>query len=131
MKKEGILNRELSTVIARLGHTDKIVVADCGLPVPEETLCIDLSLTLGEPNMLSVLEAVAAEVEVEVMTFAEEIKTKNQTIHKKAKDLLPGKEADYIPHETFKDELKRVKAVIRTGEATPFSNIILYAGVIF
>lgn len=131
MKKAGVLNRELSSVLATLGHTDKIVIADCGLPIPDDTYCVDVSLTVGQPRFVSVLEAVAGDMEVERISFAEEIKTTNQTVHKASLDMFPNRKVDYIGHEKLKDELNHVKAVIRTGEATPFANIILHAGVIF
>lgn len=70
MKKAGILNRELTTLLARLGHTDKIVIADCGLPIPEDTVCVDLSLTIGTPSFLTVLNAVVADMEIERIIFA-------------------------------------------------------------
>jgi D-ribose pyranase len=47
MKRHGHLNREVSRVLARMGHTDSIVIADCGLPIPNGVECIDLSLSLG------------------------------------------------------------------------------------
>lgn len=47
MKKHGILNRELAGIFATMGHTDQLVIADCGLPIPEGVKCIDLSYTLG------------------------------------------------------------------------------------
>lgn len=131
MKKAGILNRELITVLAKLGHTDKIVIADCGLPIPEDTTCVDLSLTLGEPSFLTVLKAVAEDVVVEHLTFAEEIKTKNQTLHQASMEVFHDVTVNYITHEQLKSELQHVKAVIRTGEATPFANILLHAWVIF
>lgn len=131
MKKTGILNRELTKVLAKLGHTDKIVIADCGLPIPEDTTCVDLSLTLGKPSFLTVLEAVAEDVEVEHITFAEEIKTNNQALHQASKEVFQDVSVDYVTHERLKGEMQHVKAVIRTGEATPFANILLHAGVIF
>lgn len=131
MKKTGILNRELTKVLAKLGHTDKIVIADCGLPIPEDTTCVDLSLTLGKPSFLAVLEAVAEDVKVEHITFAEEIKTNNQAVHQASMKVFHDVSVDYITHERLKSEMRHVKAVIRTGEATPFANILLHAGVIF
>ncbi len=37
MKKTGIINQPISAVIAGLGHTDTVVIADAGLPIPPET----------------------------------------------------------------------------------------------
>ncbi|MCF7905318.1 MAG: D-ribose pyranase, partial [Candidatus Marinimicrobia bacterium] len=34
MKKVGILHPELSKAIAIMGHTDRLVVCDAGLPIP-------------------------------------------------------------------------------------------------
>lgn len=131
MKKAGILNRELTTILAKLGHTDKIVIADCGLPIPDDTPCVDLSLTLGVPSFVTTLKAVTADAEIERITFAKEIKTQNQTLHQASLEVFQNIKVDYMSHEQFKGELQYVKAVIRTGEATPFANMMLHAGVIF
>lgn len=37
----------------------------------------------------------------------------------------------FISHEELKEELKKCKAVIRTGEQTPYANVILRSGVVF
>jgi len=47
MKKHGILNSHISKVLTDLGHTDTIVIADCGLPIPDGVARIDLALELG------------------------------------------------------------------------------------
>ena len=47
MKKHGILNRDLAGIFAKIGHTDTIMIADCGLPIPDGVPCVDLSYTLG------------------------------------------------------------------------------------
>ncbi|PAE14687.1 D-ribose pyranase, partial [Virgibacillus sp. 7505] len=60
MKKLGILNRDIARVLASLGHTDLIVIADCGLPIPSGVECIDLSIRLGVPNFVDVLTEVLA-----------------------------------------------------------------------
>ncbi|PAC67377.1 D-ribose pyranase, partial [Enterobacter cloacae] len=49
MKKNGILNSHIAKVLADLGHTDTIVIADCGLPIPEGPVKIDLALSIGTP----------------------------------------------------------------------------------
>jgi D-ribose pyranase len=87
MKKYGHLNRDVSRVLARMGHTDSLVIADCGLPVPDGVECIDLS-------------------------------------HERV-------QVDFVTHETLKDLTRRARAVIRTGEATPYANVLLYSGAIF
>jgi D-ribose pyranase len=131
MKKRGILNKELSTLLASLGHTDTIVIADCGLPIPNESARIDLSLVKGFPPFLSVLDAILEELEVEAFTLAEEIKTENPVMYENIQQRLPNVPMQFVPHEQFKEMTKSAKAVIRTGEATPYANIILHSGVNF
>ncbi len=129
MKKYGILNRDIAAVLARLGHTDTIVIADCGLPIPESVRCIDLSLKQGVPSFLDVLSEVLDDMVVEGAVCATEIETKNSELHAYISSLgIPTK---MVPHETFKEQTKHAKVIIRTGENKPYANIILRAGVIF
>ncbi|HJV16522.1 MAG TPA: D-ribose pyranase [Bacillales bacterium] len=131
MKKNGILNSHISEVLSRMGHTDTIVIADCGLPIPDETIRIDLSLKKGTPSFMETLEAVLADMKIEKVTLAEEIKGNNPEIEKKVVNQIDGVPVDYVSHEELKQLTKKAKAVIRTGEITPYANIILHAGVIF
>ena len=132
MKKHGILNSEIAKVLTDLGHTDKIAIGDAGLPVPDGVKKIDLALTLSEPAFISVLQVVLSDMKVEAVVLAEEIKEQNagQLAAVKA-ELTEIERISYVSHEEFKEQLKDVKAVIRTGEATPYSNIILQSGVLF
>lgn len=129
MKKHGILNRELAGRFAKLGHTDQIVIADCGLPIPDDVPCIDLSYKLGEPRFLTILEVVLDDLVVESAVLAEEIKTKNAELSKTLTNTLPN--ISYVSHEEFKRLTKNAKFIIRTGETTPYANVILQCGVIF
>ncbi len=131
MKKIGILNSEISHLIATLGHTDSIAIADAGLPIPDNVKRIDISLVKGIPSFLETINAVLIEMEVEEFILAEEIKEKNPEIEKEILKILGNKKMKYLPHEEFKQNLRNCKAVIRTGEASPYANIILKAGVIF
>ncbi len=77
MKKQGILNSHISKILADLGHTDTIVIADVGLPVPDGVPKIDLALTLGSPSFEETVNAVASDMEIEKIVIAEEIGTDN------------------------------------------------------
>lgn len=131
LKKQGILNSHISEVLSKLGHTDTIVIADCGLPIPEETLRIDLSLKIGSPSFIETLQTVIEDMAVEKITIAKEISENNAELEKEVIDLFANTPILYCSHEEFKEQTKNAKAVIRTGEATPYANIILHAGVIF
>lgn len=129
MKKQGILNSHLAKVFADLGHTDKVVIADCGLPIPNGVKRVDLALRLGEPSFLDVLDAVEADMVIEQITVADEMFTENETIAKALTERFDTVKT--CSHETFKREVEQAKVVIRTGEATPYANVILHAGVLF
>jgi len=129
LKKHGILNRELAGRFAKLGHTDRIVIADCGLPIPDGVPCIDLSYKLGEPGFLSILEVVLDDLVVESAVLADEIQMENRGLSNELMKALPN--ISYVPHEEFKRLTEKAKFIIRTGETTPYANVILQCGVIF
>ena len=129
MKKHGILNRELAGIFAKLGHTDQIVIADCGLPIPDGVTCIDLAYKLGEPSFLTILDVVLEDLKVEKAILAQEIQTANAEVEAAIKNNIDV--LDYVTHEQFKQLTKEAKVIIRTGEITPYANIILQSGVIF
>lgn len=129
MKRHGILNSQISKVLADLGHTDTIVIADCGLPIPAGVARIDLALELGTPSFVDVVRIVADDMAVEQVTLATEIKAANPVALEAVTKLdVPQ---DYVSHEAFKELTKQANVIIRTGEATPYANVILHAGVIF
>ncbi|MBS4208156.1 D-ribose pyranase [Bacillus sp. FJAT-50079] len=131
MKLNGILNSDISKVLSDLGHTDWIVIGDAGLPVPEDVKKIDLSLKIGIPSFVEVLQEIVLDMEVESVIVAEEIKKENTEQLKNIEKIIGNKPIHFVSHAEFKIKTRFAKTIIRTGEATPFSNIILQAGVIF
>ncbi|GAX90746.1 D-ribose pyranase [Effusibacillus lacus] len=131
MKKIGIINSEISKVISELGHTDKIVICDSGLPIPSHVKRIDLALKQGVPSFMETLETVLVEMQVEKACIATEMLTVSPDMKAKVDAALQGIELKSVSHEEFKQMTKDAKAVIRTGEFTPYANIILEAGVVF
>lgn len=138
MKRGTLLHPDLSRVIASLGHGDALVVADAGLPVPRGVERIDLAFSPGKPPFLDVLEAVLSEMEVERAVVATEVKTHAPATFHEALlarlRSLPKVGAGgprYVPHEELKRLSAEARAVVRTGEFTPYANVILLAGVVF
>lgn len=133
MKKAGILNSDISRVLSYMGHTDCIAIGDCGLPVPDEVERIDLALVFGEPTFMRTLEVVANDMKVEKIVLAEEIREQNPAVLSAIEALFAGQEIEmeFVPHTEFKNRTHECKAVIRTGETTPYANIILQSGCIF
>lgn len=139
MKKGTLLNADISSVISRLGHTDTLTIGDAGLPIPQGTPRIDVALTPGTPSFMQVLNAVAAEMQVEQAILASEIKQHNPVLHDTLLAFIHQLEQQqetlitlhYVTHEQFKQQTAGSRAVIRSGECSPYANIILCAGVTF
>ncbi|WP_324825945.1 D-ribose pyranase [Sinanaerobacter sp. ZZT-01] len=139
MKKTKLLQSDISYLIARMRHKDRLVIGDAGLPVSDKVQQIDLAVSEGVPDFLTVLEAVLSEQKIEKVIMAEEFAHVSPQLHQKVIDLLFAMEQKeetelgvvYIPHETFKEETQRCVGAIRTGEFTPYANIILISGVVF
>lgn len=133
MKKQGILNSDISRVLSYMGHTDTLCIGDCGLPIPDEVERIDLALCFGEPTFMRTLEIVAGDMKVEKIVLAEEIKEKNPDVLGKIQTYFASQdvEVEFVPHTELKARTHDCRAVIRTGETTPYANIILQSGCIF
>ena len=132
MKKQGILQGEISKIIAESAHTDLIMIGDAGMPVPEGVKFIDLAVKEGVPGFLDVLEKVLEELYIEEAVIDVELKDLNPDYRKKILILIDEKvPVKEIPHEDLKKMSKSCIAAIRTGEFTPYSNIILKSGVVF
>ena len=131
MKKNGILNQDLLNVMGSLGHTDRIVICDVGLPIDKSVERIDLSVTKGIVKFMDVLKPLLSELAVEKIILAREIVKKSPAMHQDIVELTKGIPLELVSHEEFKKLTKDTKAIIRTGECTPYANIILQSGVNF
>jgi D-ribose pyranase len=130
MKKTPVLNIALSQLIASLGHGDMIVIGDAGLPAPPGVALIDLALTRGIPGFIDTLQAVMTEMQIDSHVLADELPAHSPLLAAKI-DAMGLPERRGVPHEKFKLLSQNARAIIRTGECTPYANIILLAGVVF
>lgn len=147
MKTNGILHNDLARLVARLGHGDMLVITDRGFPFPrhEKTECIDVSVGRNLPKFVDVVKVVLEELEIEKVIIADETKDISPKVYKELKDVVFLKKnkgndivEENIPHLEFKDLVlngslqgKEVKGFVKTGEFTPYANIILISGVDF
>ena len=135
MKKSRLLNSELSYEIAKIGHTAHITLCDAGLPIPQSVKRIDLAVEAGLPGFINVLDPVLSEMQVEEIILAEEIKEKNmpmyEAIMKSFKEAGMNPKVVFVPHEEFKKITHNSEAIVRTGECSPYANVIIKSGVVF
>ena len=113
MTETGILNRDIAAELARMGHTDRLLIADAGLAIPDSTRVIDLSLAENVPTAVDVLKELLKHFSVEGIILSQ------ATL-----DVSPSREREF--KACFPPELPcQVKFAIRTGDFTANSNIIL------
>lgn len=125
MKKTGILNAELARIVAALGHGDMLVVGDAGLPVPKGVACVDLAVRVGVPGFWEVLDTVLEEMVVERAVIAGEA---SETLRA---EFAARFEAGAVSHEDLKAMSQEAVAVVRTGAAVPYCNVVPVSGVAF
>jgi D-ribose pyranase len=131
LKRTPLLHAELSHVIASLGHGDMLVIGDAGLPIPAGPRRIDLALTPGVPRIADVLRAVLAEMQVERSVLAEEALGAGHALPDWYTQQRFALAPETVPHAHFKRLSAQARAVVRTGECTPYANVILVSGVVF
>ena len=130
MKKNGILNQELASVVAGLGHGDGLLICDAGMPRPPHVPCVDLSIVAGLPRFLDVVEAVCFEMQIEQYVLADEVKP-DKALMFALRSLVQSATETFVTHEDLKEMSNDVVAIVRTGEVTPYANILLVSGVTF
>jgi len=131
MKKSGNLNSSIAAVVAQMGHFDTLTIADAGLPIPPEVQRIDLVVRPGLPAFIDVLSAVLEEQVVQEVIIAEEMVTVSPELYALLRNMLGSTPVRTVPHETFKQLTRNSRAVVRSGEFTPYANAILVSGVAF
>lgn len=131
MRKTQLLNSQISTVISEMGHTDSLGIGDCGLPIPKDVKRIDLALIKNLPSFLDTLKAVLFELQIEEVIIAKETEEVSKELYEEILNCIGNVKVTFVTHEELKEDLRVCKAVIRTGEQTPYANIILKSGVVF
>jgi D-ribose pyranase len=130
VKRTALLHAELSQVIASMGHGDMLVIGDAGLPIPDGPRRIDLAVTRGVPLLTDVLQAVLSEMQIEGVVVADEALSGAKALpawYPQSLGIMPKS----VSHEEFKRRSAAARAIVRTGECTPYANIMLIAGVVF
>lgn len=138
MKKTALINADLSYLVASLGHFDEVTVCDAGLPIPKPEQRIDLALTHGVPTFIDTVSVLLSEMQITGVILASEFEQVNPDQHRALLELISQEQklfkeisVTYISHEAFKKRTCNSKAIVRTGECSPYANVIFQAGVVF
>jgi D-ribose pyranase len=126
MLKSGILNPALLHLLARIRHTNLLVIADRGFPFWPQIETVDLSLVDDVPTVIQVLDALRANFVVGRVFAAEEFREHNNAAQQEMLAArLPGIPLTFEPHREFKKRVPLAIGLIRTGDTTPYANLIL------
>jgi D-ribose pyranase len=131
VKKAGVLNKDINEVVASMGHMDMLMICDAGLPIPEHVRRIDLAIKPGLPGFIETTEAIANELKIDCIIVAEETTKISPNVMEALKTIFAETEVQHVPHTQLKELSRSVRAIVRTGEFTPYANVILVSGVVF
>jgi len=129
MIQTGILNPHVLDLIARIRHTNTLVISDWAFPYWPEIETVDISLTHNIPTVLDVLNVLKQNFKIGKIWQAEEFLATNSAESIKAFDdsfaEIPNVKVSRLAHNDFKKMVPSAIGLIRTGDATPYGNIIL------
>jgi D-ribose pyranase len=129
MLRSGIINPHVLSLVARIRHTNALVIADWAFPAWPGVETVDLSLIAGIPTVPQVLGAILACWHCDAAYMAEEFRTHNPPQVQELFTLaLRGVPAHFEPHLEFKRRVPGALGLIRTGDATVYSNMVLISG---
>lgn len=126
MLKSGILNPQLLNLIARVRHTNTLVIADRGFPFWPEIETVDLSLVDDVPTVLQILAALRGNFVIGKAWMAKEfLKANAKKTQINFAFALKGVPTKFEPHVEFKKRVPHAIGLVRTGDTTQYANLIL------
>ena len=129
MINTGILNPQILALLARVRHTNVLVIADRGFPSWPAIETVDLSLVDDVPTVLQVLAAVRANFNVTQAYLAREFQKNNSACDpRRFCRGLAGVPVKFEPHGQFKKRVPAATGLIRTGDTIQYANLVLISG---
>lgn len=126
MLQKGILNPHLLSLLARVRHTNTLVIADWAFPYWPQIETVDISLTVGIPTVLQVLEQIRPNFLIGEVFMAEEfLRTNPKKMLGEFGRAFEGLKVTREPHLDFKKRVPHAIGLIRTGDPTKYGNLIL------
>jgi D-ribose pyranase len=124
-----ILNPHLLSLLARVRHTNALVIADRGFPFWTEIEIVDISLMNNVPTVIQVLSAIRSQFHATSGYMAKEFLEQNAAeTRQQFADALQGIPMQYEPHVEFKKRVPKAIGLVRTGDTVQYANIILISG---
>ena len=126
MLTQGIINPQLASLICRVRHTNMLVISDYAFPYWPQIETVDLSLVIGVPTILQALDAILPRFKVGTVYMAQEFKMHNTVeVQNQFQAAFRGAPTTFEPHVEFKKRVPNAIGLVRTGDQTIYSNLIL------
>jgi D-ribose pyranase len=129
MLNTGILNPQLLSLLARVRHTNALVIADRGFPFWPQIETLDLSIVDDLPTVLQVLGAIRPNFNITQAYMAREFVRENTPTTRAAfAKALKGIPTAFEPHVQFKKRVPAAIGLVRTGDTVQYANMVLISG---
>lgn len=128
MKKTGILHPELSHMVASSGHTDYIVLADKGFPIPGDIKRINLGFMEDHPTILEVSQALSLEMNIDRLIITDEMADISPERVTELKEMFPNIQMERVSHSEFKELSHTAFGAVKTADTCSYANIIVVSG---
>ena len=129
MINTGILNPRILSLLARIRHTNALVISDRSFPFWPQIETVDISVVDDLPTVLQLIAAVLANHNFTQACMAREFQKNNSAATRASfAKALAGVPTKFEPHVDFKKRVPDAIGLIRTGDTTQYANVILISG---
>ncbi|HLH36548.1 MAG TPA: RbsD/FucU domain-containing protein [Alloacidobacterium sp.] len=129
MLNRGILNPHINSLLARVRHTNTLVIADRGFPYWPMIETVDISLVDDVPRVLEVLRAIRDNYSISRIFMAEEFRQQNtSSVVLEFTEAMKGVEVQFEPHVALKTRVPQAIGLIRTADTIQYANMIVESG---
>ncbi len=129
MMRDGIINGQLASLLARFRHVNAIAIVDGPFPSYLNVETVDLAVKKGFPTIPQILDLILPELDLSGVVMAKEFEAKvEKSIVDKYRSHLKGIPLQIIDHEDFKVQVGKTLGIIHTGDPIPYSSVILKSG---
>jgi D-ribose pyranase len=129
MINTGILNPQILSLLARVRHTNALVISDRGFPFWPQIETVDVSVVDDLPTVLQLIAAVRANHNFTQAYMPREFQKNNSAATRASfAKSLAGVLTKFEPHIQFKKRVPNAIGLIRTGDTTQYANVILISG---
>lgn len=129
MMRDGIINGQLASLLARFRHVNAIAIVDGPFPSYLNVETVDLAVKKGFPTIPQILDLILPELDLSGVVMAKEFEAK---VEKSIVDIyrshLKEIPLQIIDHEDFKVQVGKTLGIIHTGDPIPYSSVILKSG---